>query len=205
MTGTIINVPTDLDRVQTALPRSLDDTMTIAIMLKRKLEYKNAFLSGNVRPSIVMVALNDLCKTKLYIDEGIVINTSWEEMFNKIAHQESNTETTIHSIDEIENEIELEPISETLIHGYGETHLIDDLANKIIVIAPSENFRPLGIFQDKYSEELNFLTLFFGCNRPNYIFNRFSYQKISQWDIEHESTDFETHNTNIFLKQSNLS
>ena len=150
LTGTIINVPADLDRVQTALPRSLDDTMMIAIMLKQKLEYKNAFLFGNVRPSIVMAALNDLCKTKLYIDEGIVINTSWEEMFNKIAHQESNTETTIHSIDEIENEIELEPISETLIHGYGETYLIDDLVNKIIKIAPSENFCPLGIFQDKF-------------------------------------------------------
>ena len=91
LSETLINVPIDLDRVQISLPRSLDDTMTIAIMLKRKLEYKNAFLSGNVRPSIVMAALNDLCKTKLYIDEGIVINTGWEEMFNKIVHQESNT------------------------------------------------------------------------------------------------------------------
>ena len=121
-------------------------------------------------------------------------------MFNKIAHQESNTETTIHSIDEIENAIELEPISETLIHGYGETHLIDDLANKIIEIAPSKNFRPLGIFQDKYSKELNFPTLFFGCNRPEDISNRLSYQQISQWELEEESTDFETHKTNIFFK-----
>ena len=57
-------------------------------------------------------------------------------------------------------------ISETLIHGYGETNILDDLSNKIIEISPLEHFSPLGIFQDKYSEELNFPTLFFGFNRP---------------------------------------
>ena len=79
-------------------------------------------------------------QNKLYIDEGIFISTSWKEMINKISHQESNTETTVHSIDEIENEYNLEPIFETLINGYGENHIIDDLTNKIIEITPYDNF-----------------------------------------------------------------
>ena len=66
----------------------------------------------------------------------------------------------LQKIEADENEDDIEMISETLIHGYGETNLIDDLSNKIIEIAPSKHFIPLGIFQDKYSEELNFPTLF---------------------------------------------
>ena len=65
-----------------------------------------------------------------------------------------------------ENENDIEMVSETLVHGYGETNILYDLRNKIIEIAPSEHFIPLGIFQDKYLEELNFPTLFLGFNRP---------------------------------------
>ena len=39
----------------------------------------------------------------------------------------------------IENEVDLEPISKTLMHGYGETYVVDDMENKVIDIAPSNN------------------------------------------------------------------
>ena len=52
--------------------------------------------------------------------------------------------------------------SETLVHGLSHSQLVDDLADKAIELAPSEGFRPLGIFQDRCSEEMNFPTLFFG-------------------------------------------
>jgi len=65
LTGSVINVPSNLDIIQLALPRSVSDTMTIAVMIKRKMEYKHAFLSGNVRPKHLMIALKDLCNTPL--------------------------------------------------------------------------------------------------------------------------------------------
>ena len=72
---TIINIDEYLDKIENALPRVLDDSMTIAVFLKHRLEYINAYLSGNVQPKNVMLALNELCKTMLYQNEGIVINT----------------------------------------------------------------------------------------------------------------------------------
>ena len=74
------------------------------------------------------------------------------------------------------------------------------MSNKIIEIAPSEHFSPLGIFQDKYLEELNFPTFFFGFNRPEDILKRFSYQHVAKWELQHKSKDFERHGTNIFFK-----
>ena len=90
--------------------------------------------------------------------------------------------------------------SETLVHGLSHSQLVDDLANKDIELAPSEGFRPLGIFQDRCFEEMNFPTLFFGYARPADILDNFSYQKIAQWELLHVDDDFATHITNIFFK-----
>ena len=38
LNGSIINIPVDFDKVRQALPRDIDETKTIAIKLKRKLE-----------------------------------------------------------------------------------------------------------------------------------------------------------------------
>ena len=200
LTGSVINVPSNLDIIQSALPRSVFDTMTIAVMIKRKMEYKHAFLSGNVRPKHLMVALKDLCNTPLYKSEGIVINTEWEQVFNNLCQKNNNEFPDTENIHSSDDENDVEPISETLVHGYGEAQLINDLDTQIIQIAPSEGFKPLGIFQDKFSEELNFPTLFYGFSRPDDVTNRFSYQQIANWELLHSSEDFSTHITNIFYK-----
>ena len=49
------------------------------------------------------------------------------------------------------------------------TQRIHDLQDKIIEIARVEGKRPLGIFKDKFVEEMNFPTLFYGDPRPNDI------------------------------------
>ena len=63
-------MPANLDKIQTTLPRSLEDVLTVAVMIKHILDYKNTYLSGNVRPNIDMVAMKDKCKT-----EGITMNS----------------------------------------------------------------------------------------------------------------------------------
>jgi len=56
----------------------------------------------------------------------------------------------------------IEPISKIIGHGYKQHHLIDDLDNKIIQIVPSKGFKPMRIFYDTFSKELNFPRLFYG-------------------------------------------
>ena len=140
-------------------------------------------MHGNVRPNAVMTKLKDLCKTKLYKDEGVVVNHDWEKIFNETIQQEQNNLSPLKDTKTDENENDIEMVSETLVHGYGETNLLDDLSNKIIEITPLEHFSPLGIFQDKYSEELNFPTHLFGFNRPEDILERFSYQHVAKWEL----------------------
>jgi hypothetical protein len=48
LTGSIINVHVHMDIVQKSLPQFMDETMTIAIALKRQLQYKNAYQTGRV-------------------------------------------------------------------------------------------------------------------------------------------------------------
>jgi hypothetical protein len=49
-----------------------------------------------------------------------------------------------------------------MIHKFLNDPKIMDYENIIYFIALSQNFQPLGLFKDKYYEELNFSTLFYG-------------------------------------------
>jgi hypothetical protein len=52
------------------------------------------------------------------------------------------------------------------------------LQDKIVEIALAEGQRPLGIFKDKFAEEMNFPTLFYGDPHGTDITKRFNYHKI---------------------------
>ena len=147
-----------------------------------------------------MLALKDLCKTTLYKNEGVSIDRKWEHLFDQLTQSNGNFLSNVESLDSTDVDMDAEPISETIVHGFGQSHLIDDLDTSIIQIAPSEGFHPLGIFHDKFSEELNFPTLFYGYSQPTDVLDHFSYQNISQWELLHRSNDFSTHITNIFFK-----
>ena len=72
----------------------------------------------------------------------------------------SDTDTDI-DMDDITSKHEQELITQSLIHWFNESHSIKDLDTTIIEIAPSKGFKPLGIFQDTYSKEMNFSTFFY--------------------------------------------
>ena len=58
------------------------------------------------------------------------------------------------------------------------------------------------MFQDKYSKNLNFPTLFFGLRIHEYILQQFRYQQVAlEWELEHGSTKFESHATHHFFKE----
>ena len=103
-------------------------------------------------------------------------------------------------MDDATSNTDEDPIDESLIHWFNDSHSIKDLKTIVIEIVPSEGIKPLGIFQDTYSEEMNFPTLFFGHPRPTDISNRLSYKKIAKWELMHQDNDFATHITDIFFK-----
>jgi hypothetical protein len=66
-------------------------------------------------------------------------------------------------------------------------------------MAPCEDFKLLGFFQNIHCEELNFSTLFFGqpCSNRG---TKMSYQTIAQWELLHKNHDFATHIPYLFFK-----
>ena len=76
----------------------------------------------------------------------------------------------------------------------------DSDTDKIIDIAPIEEYYPIGIFKDKHCEEMNFPTLFFGEPCSSHIFEKLSYQKVAQWELLNSSHIFALHTTNLFFK-----
>ena len=56
--GNVVNVPVGIQPVVSALPRPLDENVTIPIKLKKKLSYKSWAFVENVRPLRVLLALH---------------------------------------------------------------------------------------------------------------------------------------------------
>ena len=79
-----------------------------------------------------------------------------------------------------------------------DSHKICDFGS-LISIAPSQEYSLFRIFKDKYSEELNYPTLFYDHLR-NERFKKLSYHEIARWNILHKSHDFTTNIQNIFFK-----
>ena len=117
-------------------------------------------MQGNFRPTCVMNALTILSKTPLYTKANISIKKDWEILINdQVEHNQMDSKSQIQ-VDDSSYDLDEEPISESLIHWFNDPHSIKYLNTTIIDIVPSEGFKPLGIFQDVYLEEMNFPTLF---------------------------------------------
>lgn len=91
-----------------------------------------------------------------------------------------------------------------MVYGFIESCQIHDLQDRIFEVAPTEGHKPLGIFKDKFAEEMTSPTLLFGNKCDDDITKRISYQNIVQWELLHYSGDFSYHITNLFFKTMRL-
>jgi len=73
MHGSVINVLLNLNTIQLVLPQLPKDETTFGLIIKRKLEYKSPYTSGNIWPIQVMYAFKDLLKIPLYEGATILI------------------------------------------------------------------------------------------------------------------------------------
>ena len=73
--GNVVNVPADVTNTINMLPRLPEQTGTIKVQLKRRLQYKNSALSLNVRPHNVFQAATWLANNNvLYREQGITLH-----------------------------------------------------------------------------------------------------------------------------------
>jgi hypothetical protein len=69
---------------------------------------------------------------------------------------------------------------------------IFSLANQImsdenvITVTLSQDYKPLGLFQDPNNKECNYFILFFGMIKKPSILAKFRYQDIAQWELMHK-------------------
>ena len=106
--GNVVNVPVDIQPTIQSLPRNIDETGTIAVKVKRRLEYKSCDYSENVRPLEVICALHYLVRnSELYKSAGI--------------HKSNNKITELRAILQIRVITKL-PNSEQSYKGKVKTH-----------------------------------------------------------------------------------
>ena len=95
--GAAVNVPADLGPACNLLPRIPADAHIISLKLKRKLQYKQAYLHDTIQPENILIPLQYLkAHNPLYAD--IEINENWiqtwheqdEQLYNGIFSIEQN-------------------------------------------------------------------------------------------------------------------
>lgn len=76
--GNVVNVPSDVNKTIKSLPRTLAETETIQVKLKRKLQFKHHVYHESVRPFKCIVALHWLLRNSaVFQNEGISIRENW--------------------------------------------------------------------------------------------------------------------------------
>ena len=222
--GSVVNVPANNDIIQTLLPRLPRLDQTVGVRLKRKLEYAAAYNSSTVRPVALDEALDYLVQQPLYQKEGVRKFHAHEELLDAIRQgeeqlQDEFREARADARDQTTDPDEWGEVphaknprlpQQTMIHNYTSARMMKDQSladeltdpSKPYNVAPSEGMRPLGLFQDRYSEELNFPRIFCGKAREDYCKRsvRVSYKDICKWELRAADRRAATCTTNIFFK-----
>lgn len=182
--GAVVNVPVNIDTNVSVLPRRMDQTFTVELELKRKLQYKSSYVSETVRPAIVWRAAEWAVKQTLYQESCISLSDQNPNYYKNIKiNNDLNEETAInnnHNIidnwDETVNDLPINPGAQaTLLLGE------DDLANLVLAYAPGENKKPLPILYDENCEILSFPKIY--CCQKRDLKVKLSYNEIVKSEI----------------------
>ena len=76
--GNVVNVPADVNSTASTLPRSIDESQTIPIKLKGRLDCKHHYQFQNVRPRKLLEAAKYLVKTsELFQNDHTKVQENW--------------------------------------------------------------------------------------------------------------------------------
>ncbi len=165
MHGPVVNVPTDVKKSASILPRVANETATIPVALKKKTSFKTNIIYEDVRPKKIMDAIDALKDCPVYKHENIVIDK--KRLQDDIAnYNRSTVSLNSQNLDKIdktneynmENVDEFVPEDEILNAPCDETLLMQETIN----FAPGENQIPRSTLYDKYSLCMSFFKTFGG-------------------------------------------
>ena len=102
LSGSVVNVPNNLQASVFQLPRTLNEIATIAIRLKKRQIYRSVVWTENVRPAAVLKALKWLMdNSSLWRDSGIALNDNWYEEWlsdcETVTHEDDEESTVDHA------------------------------------------------------------------------------------------------------------
>ena len=166
------------------LPRLPQETETIKVQLKRRLQYKSYALFLNIRTNKVYQADAWLANTStLYREQGITFDKNWENNFgtsqqysdktstksgdcNEISGHEVNSKSSPNDDDWSEDEAEIPAaVTDSMLTA---TDFLDDSERQHVYnFAPGEGSRSLSLFRDQHSQELAYPGIFLGNKRPD--------------------------------------
>lgn len=191
--GQIVNVPIQCETIVSALPRSMDDTYTIQLHLKRKMEYNHDYMCETFRPNLVLKIFNHLKATPLYRQYNVCLSDDWRRFEH---YSEDDTELFVVSESDIPvaEELALDQSSnqsnsnsvQNVDENIGcEDTLLNSMPIESLTLAPGEGQVPLSLLLDPHAEELSFPLVFFGRARDLKV--KISYNKIVKSALKHYS------------------
>ena len=143
--GPAVNVPTDLDTVCEQFPRLPNECQIISLKLKRKLEYRKAYIFDYVHPEKVITALHWLKQNNpLYKD--ININSNWlqdsEECDPELWHAMTSTSTNDDDAEIVDDDLfasdsELCEVENTNANGNSNNDVVQNDNPNAVAIADS--------------------------------------------------------------------
>lgn len=77
--GQLVNIPITVDTTIKTLPRTMSETFTIQLHIKRKLSYKHDYMCEVVRPGVIYKWTKFLEESELYKKLGVKINEDWSK------------------------------------------------------------------------------------------------------------------------------
>lgn len=166
--GQIVNVPINVNTNVNLLPRSIDDTYTIQLHIKRKMSYKTDYMCEVFRPNAVFRACAYLENTPAYRYYNIKFTKDY-----KIYNCDKNTKYQVFAIEKddiaelsnsINNKNENTDMNYTIKNNCEET-LLNTSNIESVTLAPGENKIPISILFDAHAEELSFPKVFCGMLR----------------------------------------
>ncbi|KAK3908248.1 Integrin alpha-PS5, partial [Frankliniella fusca] len=160
--GNCVNVPIDINKTVTCLPRMDSEDDTLLVQLMRRMSDKTPYAFENVRPEKVFNAARYLVNTDLYKQHNITLNESWLQQFHDETNNSvndpvssSNTDESTEQADEIDDLMDQQ---ETLLtSGF--------VADSGVKIAPGEGNMPLSLTLDEDMDVLAFPTVYGGKQR----------------------------------------
>lgn len=221
--GGMVCIPVQRDVTKT-LPRTLDETDTIHIDLKRKLSYDHSHKSGTIRMVIVDDALQLLKCTPLYNRPDIVYRSLEEYDAANTPHDQGNLETE-NDTDETPEECPAQAAHTDIMgnalvadfvgcyadeSGTAEnavpvaTCLIpeksaNELRQTVLAVAPAEGGKPMKMFKEPHGEEQCWPKLFAGHPRTYSELSQFA---IHKYELMNSDRRFANCIENIFYKMS---